>query len=386
MTPYGHYVVAGQTYQNKFKAFEHSVPKGQFPHWNFFDQDFAKVDWHIEPSESLLELYRQRAVQIRAEYDYIILWYSGGSDSHTALQSFLSNGIHIDEIWHRSSVDRVARTDLRQDSANQANETRHVVLPMLKKIQALHPEIRIRVFDAMDLAIDYWNTSGIHIDHTNYLNPLLPAKMSSEFFTRLGIQGRVAKITALDKPRLYISQGSWYFSFLDLPLLTQLMQNRVDCGEQDVCFYWHPDAANIMIKQAHQIAKWFDCHADLEYLMHKDVSCQDRDLRNSIIKSIIYPHWDIHTWQVQKPPNDIGHPEFFWFYSDESNTAYKNWRRSVDTYSNECQRLFTQAPSLDLPVSLSFSEGFHILPGCQSHPYFIKHSSHRQHRRASVDQ
>ena len=69
---------------------------------NFFfyyhDDIFNKFDWTTEPSESLEELNRIRAQEIRDLYDYVILCYSGGHDSTNVLETFYYNKIHIDEI------------------------------------------------------------------------------------------------------------------------------------------------------------------------------------------------------------------------------------------------------------------------------------------------
>jgi len=56
------------------------------------------VDWTKEPKESFKELCRQRAEQIRDTYDYVIVYFSGGSDSTTVMNAFLDNGIKIDEV------------------------------------------------------------------------------------------------------------------------------------------------------------------------------------------------------------------------------------------------------------------------------------------------
>lgn len=58
---------------------------------------FDDVNW-TEPTETFKELCKQRAQQIRDSYDYIILSFSGGSDSTTVLNTFLENNIYIDEI------------------------------------------------------------------------------------------------------------------------------------------------------------------------------------------------------------------------------------------------------------------------------------------------
>ena len=45
----------------------------------FHDHLFKKFDWTVEPDVSLQNLYKLRAQQIRDEYDYVILSFSGGS-------------------------------------------------------------------------------------------------------------------------------------------------------------------------------------------------------------------------------------------------------------------------------------------------------------------
>jgi hypothetical protein len=59
---------------------------------------FGAQDWSIEPAESLLDLYKKRARQLREKYDYVILAYSGGSDSTCVLHSFIDNDILPDEV------------------------------------------------------------------------------------------------------------------------------------------------------------------------------------------------------------------------------------------------------------------------------------------------
>ena len=60
--------------------------------------NFNIFDWSKEPTESWKELKKQRAQHIRDNYDYVVLYFSGGSDSTTVLNSFYDNNIYIDEI------------------------------------------------------------------------------------------------------------------------------------------------------------------------------------------------------------------------------------------------------------------------------------------------
>lgn len=63
------------------------------------------VDWSIEPKESMEELCYRRAQQLRDQYDYLILYYSGGADSKTILETFLKYNIPLDEVVVSRYVD-----------------------------------------------------------------------------------------------------------------------------------------------------------------------------------------------------------------------------------------------------------------------------------------
>ena len=59
---------------------------------------WSNFNWLIEPSESFDKLLKERCIQLRDKYNYLILYFSGGSDSETTLQSFIRSEIHLDEI------------------------------------------------------------------------------------------------------------------------------------------------------------------------------------------------------------------------------------------------------------------------------------------------
>ena len=65
---------------------------------SYFGEGFDSIDWAKEPVESLKELRKQRAQQLRDTYSYLVLYYGGGSDSSTVLNSFLDNNIKLDEV------------------------------------------------------------------------------------------------------------------------------------------------------------------------------------------------------------------------------------------------------------------------------------------------
>jgi hypothetical protein len=59
---------------------------------------YDNVNWNLAPTKSISELEQEHAVRLRQTYDYVRIWYSGGSDSHSIVESFLRAGQRIDEI------------------------------------------------------------------------------------------------------------------------------------------------------------------------------------------------------------------------------------------------------------------------------------------------
>jgi hypothetical protein len=59
---------------------------------------YDKVPWHLRPDRSIAEYEVDHARALRETYDYVRIWYSGGSDSHSVVEAFLRAGAHIDEI------------------------------------------------------------------------------------------------------------------------------------------------------------------------------------------------------------------------------------------------------------------------------------------------
>ena len=68
-------------------------------HWNYHEDVFSRALWTHEPPDDIEELYRQRALQLREQYDHLVLFYSGGADSTTILQAFIKNNIKLDLLF-----------------------------------------------------------------------------------------------------------------------------------------------------------------------------------------------------------------------------------------------------------------------------------------------
>ena len=71
---FGYYTVGPQfkTY-SKLQAIEEMQRTGTHLEWHFNKQQYGTYNWTQEPAESLDELYRRRAQQIRDSYDYVVI-------------------------------------------------------------------------------------------------------------------------------------------------------------------------------------------------------------------------------------------------------------------------------------------------------------------------
>jgi len=120
---YNYYEQDGKKFQSKAMALYASYlpPKkdrGDIV-WRLhnFESKLEAINLSEEPKESLSTLYIQRAQQLRNDYEYLILNYSGGPDSHNILETFLLNNIFLDEIliysyFDEPTIDKLYHTDL----------------------------------------------------------------------------------------------------------------------------------------------------------------------------------------------------------------------------------------------------------------------------------
>lgn len=87
--------ITGEVYDTKAKILKlHSSDNLSF----VVSPDLDNANWETEPPYPLHFIYRLRAEQIGQQNDYIVFYFSGGSDSITALNAFVKNNIHIDEV------------------------------------------------------------------------------------------------------------------------------------------------------------------------------------------------------------------------------------------------------------------------------------------------
>jgi len=98
-SPLGHYTVGNDVFYNNRDALTVGNRTGQPVAWHYYDDVWSTAHsaghWR---NQSLKELYYARAKQIREQYDYVAVMFSGGWDSRNIIESFSAQGLRIDDI------------------------------------------------------------------------------------------------------------------------------------------------------------------------------------------------------------------------------------------------------------------------------------------------
>lgn len=308
----GNYRVGNKFFYKKYNAVLEAVRTNQQVNWDFHRISFEHAINNSTYSYNLLDLYKIRAQQLRDTYDYLILAYSGGSDSDNILKTFLFNNIKLDEIWSdfpKSLIEKsnyILTTSL--DSDNMAAEMYTVVIPELVKISENYPNIKIHFSDN-------WGNRTIE-DHEDTLSILnVPAnylliqryRYIMNYAKKIAESGKkVAIIQGIDKPIPWINKNNEY---------GVIFSDKATFYKSDIIdgvyipweyFYWSPVFPEIAIGQAKNLWNYLLQNKKETQVKLLNITPGSTEIDNrqsgfdNIIKRICFPYWDFNKIQVNK--------------------------------------------------------------------------------------
>lgn len=303
----GYYQVGNQVHLNKISALIDGTKRNIHPQWIFNNEIFDKFDWSIEPEESLQELYAQRAREIRNTYDYIVLAYSGGSDSENVFNTFVKNNLRIDEIYTSFPMEMAEKKGADQwdySSANQLSEWELTVKPKLKWIRQNYPEIKITCYDWAQGYEQYKIDDDFVLVRDNNIAYFTDQRWSLEKVPSIDKKLNQIKnsilLTGTCKPRLCLQDNTYKLYFIDQIKHGPTYELNLD---RTVWFYWHPHSAKIISKQSHEIIKFFEKNPVFKQYIQWPQTPRARDFYESAIRAIIYPDQNLNYFQGSKWPN-----------------------------------------------------------------------------------
>lgn len=321
----GYYQTAGQKYTNKTQALLEATKHRSDIHWNFHDHVFETQDWTRRPQGTLKDLYKLRAQQIRDSYDYVIVHFSGGADSWTVLHSFLSNNIHVDEVYTRWARDErkyrsANAVDLHQ--RNLGSEYEYATEPVLKYIEKNFPQTRICVDDYSEAYNKELNENHLtNVSHYATLGTFHRFSRRSSWELEAEKKGkRIGVIYGFDKIQHRLVNGKFYSYFVD-----RIGSNDSVPGRTAEGFYWTPFMPEIPIMQSHDLKNYYQ--TQLHAIKTNTLNCRQSFL------SICYPDYNINTFQVGKPAGSMIWSSEVWIH--KHNPRYvKSWQWMFDQFFN----------------------------------------------------
>jgi len=345
----GYYTCNGQTFDSKIQAYLYGAQVKQKVEWNFNNDLFNKHDWTIEPEETLDQLYNARARQLREQYDYIILSYSGGADSHNILMSFIRQGLHIDEIVvntmekANSKFTVVNPTILNPEHA--AAEHRLNTVPRLKEVEHLIPRTKINILDLSDNLFQSLEVAGNAswvLDKREGLNPLGATRFNyihfSEVRKRFDREKTIALILGIEKPRTMIIGNKFYTRFSDRSANIVTVAEHIKEYDNSTVefFYWSPECLPLLTKQAHVIKRWLEADPAKQKLWTLDsVNRLYRTVHERILRSLLYTTWDNNYWQADKATKDWYSEFDTWFIEGYKGTKANDiWWEGINYVKN----------------------------------------------------
>lgn len=344
MDKFGYYQIGDCRSYSKFEAQTIGNKTGLKVHWNFNDKEFIAHDWQQEPTESISELYRQRAQQIRNQYDYLVLWFSGGADSTNVLDSFIDNDIKLDEVASYVNYDATG------DRFNYLNaEIYNVAVPRIEQAKQIQSDLKHTIIDLSQITLDYFNNANAKFDWIYYCNSYINPNASARQEIKLQVTRwkeminsgkRVCFIHGVDKPRVVGINNQYFFKFIDMidnavSVTTQMLDRP---WEFDELFYWSPSAPKIPIKQGHIIKNFLkSVTAQTPGLTTENLGLVATTIDKKMywvnldkINSLIYPKWKLVQYQV-KPSSLIFSPRDEWFFKlSDNDPAKRAWKIGLE--------------------------------------------------------
>jgi hypothetical protein len=367
---YGYWRVEDQKFLSKYDALVYASTHNKNVNFYYHNNVWETFDRKKLGKVSLQELYKQRAQQLRDTYDYLILYYSGGADSHNILRTFIDNNIKLDEIcikWPKTLMDGMFYTPNSNDTSarNYWSEWNYAIKPILEWVAKNKPDIKITIKDYTE-SIDKLNVDEI-FEKLNFVRGggILLNSVISDSDLRFNSK-KVSHIYGIDKPLLFTHKQKAYMFFTDV-CLDQAGRGDID-AENTECFYWTPDMPLLPFEQAYQLSLYYKVNPDKQKFLWTIVNKPPEEkviinqFQNDLSRSLLYTNWD-NRFQADKPNSASRTDKFFWFYEHPELSAVRDkYFHNVSSRVNMIDdRLLTKKSSTGPQVyEVSRSKYFYI--------------------------
>jgi len=312
-------------------------------HW--FDDAFARINVSVEPQQTHNELCRQRAQELRDTYSYLRLWFSGGADSQTALNSFIDNDIHLDEIILAQYPDNINNINPAETSDR---ENAIAALPALERIKDKLTRTKVTLLRPTVNDIGEWFNGATDPDKISGFDSLDGNNcFAIELGWALGVKLKTpppldfCDIIGGSKVRLWKNSNRWYFYFPDSACHDSIFSSRTED------FFVSRTIPELYLKTVHML-KQFHTNANStdQFVnnMHKITALAKTYNavigRESVHDIASYKMWDAtHDPEIWKKHQLSGWASIYFFKnvinSAEGQQWYKNYKTTMAAMVHE---------------------------------------------------
>lgn len=332
-----YYQVGNQNFFSKTSALIEATRTNTHPTWQFHENVFKNIPWQMPSGKTLNEVYLNRAKALREKYDYLVVMFSGGSDSTTIVNSFVDQNLPIDEIvvkWPVSATENKYQVSTDTTPTNFLSEWNLRILPALRTISDRWPNIKITIDDwSSDLEKELIEDDWLNLN--DWVNPGVFRKFGglhpSETEIKMIDAGKkTAVIWGVDKPKIIYRDGRIYTYFLDKLANTKFVNGSN--GRTSELFYWSEDCPEIIHTQSRLAYEYFVANPDkLSLIDWNQRASQDHQQYNKIIRKIIYPHWNTNIFQADKITHYVYAEVDAWMFQSAGHTRYmQSWQSGLD--------------------------------------------------------
>lgn len=386
----GFYSVNGTPFISKPLAYMEASRTKQKVDWWFFDetfQEFRDTQLHTLGAQNLDHFYKVRAQQLRDKYDYLVLCYSGGSDSHNILMTFLNNKIKLDEVfvkWSATVDTKLYTPDAsNKDAENWFSEWDFAIKPTLDYLAKNHPEIVINVVDPFGFPMEkiYDDTTAeTAFNFMGAMDRIRSIAYSPNIFSNADKGKKVAQIFGIDKPQLVIKDNNCFMFFSDINSSCAPDGTNIHKADQfhTELFYTTPEMPRLAFEQAYACYKWLkNDTGSLDMLQYNNFESlryrKDPEYAKTIsqkeaedktahrlqwftdnIRTIIYTTWDINKFQVNKPVNfsTAGRSRDARYLTHSEFKPYlERWKHQYDSWLNVVDQTMLSSAKTMTPIN-----------------------------------
>jgi hypothetical protein len=357
---FGHYKVNNFEYYTLSDAKAASKIAGKPFSYHFNEEIYDQYDWTKDPCPDLTldDMYRLRAQQLRDEYDYVVIMYSGGPDSANVLDAFCHNGIHVDEIINFNSYSSTSVVDGTLNNADYVYNVKPTIEQYQRKGKL---RAKITIYDEVEYSKKHWSrVKSLGWDDvatdlggpSMWLNSGHAHQYNKDLWDKIQSGVKVCIINGHDKPNSVIYNGKRAIFHSDVPagnfkeVVKQYDTLMAPVIKTWNWFYASQDTAPIVIKQCYVLNQFCNSHPEPEFYSPPP---KDKNLRPShnwpskhgygnlkydIFHSLIYPRWQ-PGFVTPKPRNLLLRPQDCWWVNDLPTDQKTVWIHHVQKFFRE---------------------------------------------------